>query len=195
VPDTPLKRIPPEQLPPELRPVWDLANSRSGDATAIEAWANHLPMLDWYFNGFYRNVFYNGDPRMVVDVRTKELLRIKLSKQHGCRFCNRWNSVDCLAAGITQAQIDHVLAPTPEHFDEKDLAVIELADQMMLQNMAGQLDQGLYARLRKYYSDAQIVEMGFVAAVLTGMAKYIFVFDLVEREETCPVRPPEATPG
>jgi alkylhydroperoxidase family enzyme len=173
VPETLLNRIPPEQLPADLRPVWDLATARSGDATAIEAWGNHPAMLDWYFNG-------------------KELLRIKLSKQHGCLFCNRWNSVDCLSAGITQVQIDNVLSPTPEHFDEKDLAVIELADQMMLQNMNGQLSPDLHARLRKYYSDAQIVELGFVAAVLTGMAKYIFVFDLVDREETCPVRKPGA---
>ena len=192
MPETLLQRVPPEQLHAELRPVWDLATARSGDATAIEAWGTHPAMLDWYFNGFYQNVFYNADARMLVDVRSKELLRIKLSKQHGCVFCNRWNSVDCLSAGITQTQIDNVLSPTPEHFDEKDLAVIELADQRMLQNMNGQLSPDLHARLRKYYSDAQIVELGFVAAVLTGMAKYIFVFDLVDREETCPVRKPGA---
>jgi alkylhydroperoxidase family enzyme len=188
MPATPLARIPRAQLPESLQPVWDLAKERVGDATAIEAWANNAPMLDWYFNGFYKNVFYNGDARMTVDVRTKELLRIKLSKQHGCFFCNRWNSVDCLAVGITQAQIDNVLTPTAQHFDDKDLAVIQLADEMMLQNMTGQLTPALYARLRKYYSDAQIVEMGFVAAVLTGMAKYVFVFDLVDREELCPVK-------
>jgi AhpD family alkylhydroperoxidase len=187
MPETPLAKIPRDALPDDLKPVWDAAQQRVGDATAIEAWANSLPMLDWYFNGFYRNVFYNADPRMTLDVRTKELLRIKLSKQHGCRFCNRWNSVDCLAAGITQEQIDQVLTPTSQHFDDRDLAVIELADQMMLQNMHGQLTPELHARLRRWYTEAQIVEMGFVAAVLTGMAKYVFVYDLVDREETCPI--------
>ena len=34
--------------------------------------------------------------------------------------------------------------------------------------------------------------MGVVPAVLTGMAKHVFVFDLVDRKETCPVRRPEA---
>jgi alkylhydroperoxidase family enzyme len=190
--DTPLKRIPRAQLPADLQPVWDLAQQRVGDPTAIEAWGSHPAMLDWYFNGFYKNVFYNADSRMLVDVRSKELLRIKLSKQHGCQFCNRWNSVDCLSVGITQAQIDNVLTPTSQHFDDKDLAVIQLADEMMLQNMTGQLTPALYSRLRKFYSDAQIVELGFVAAVLTGMAKYVFVFELVQREETCPVVRPAA---
>jgi alkylhydroperoxidase family enzyme len=89
MPTTPMNRVPPERLTAELRPIWDLAMARVGDATAIEVWANSLPMLDWYFKAFYETVFYNGDPRMTLDVRTKELLRIKLSKQHGCRFCNR----------------------------------------------------------------------------------------------------------
>jgi alkylhydroperoxidase family enzyme len=171
MPEAPLSRVPRARLPPDLQAAWDLADARVGDPTAIEAWAHHVPMLDWYFNGFYKRLFCNNDPRMLVDVRTKELLRIKLSTQHGCHFCNRWNSVDCLAAGITQQQIDHVLTPTVKHFNEKDLAVIELADQTMLQNMHGQLTPDLHRRLCKHYSHAQIVEMGFVAAVLTGMAK------------------------
>ena len=94
MPETLLQRVPPEQLPAELRPVWDLATARSDDATAIEAWGTHPAMLDWYFNGFYQNVFYNADARMLVDVRSKELLRIKLSKQHGCVFCNRLAGTD-----------------------------------------------------------------------------------------------------
>lgn len=187
MPETPMGRVAAEELSPELQELRELAMNRVGDATAIEVWAKHPAMLEWYFEGFYRNVFYNGDPRMLVDVRSKELIRIKLSKQHGCFFCNRWNRHDCLAAGLTEAQIDGVLNPTPELFDERDLAVIEFADQMMLQNTEGQLSKTLHARLRRHFSDAQIVEMAFVAAVLTGMAKHVFVLDLVDREEICPV--------
>ena len=68
------------------------------------------------------------------------------------------------------------------------MSVIELAEQMMLQNMSGELTRDLYSRLKKYYDDEQIVEMGFIAAVLTGMAKYLFVFDLVTKEDICPVK-------
>ena len=58
---------------------------------------------------------------------------------------------------------------------------------MMLQNMHGKLNQDLYHRLKNYYDDGQIVEMGYVAAILTGIAKWIFTFDMVEREEDCPI--------
>jgi alkylhydroperoxidase family enzyme len=95
--------------------------------------------------------------------------------------------VDAKAAGLTQEQIDAIPTASAKHFDDKDLAVIALAEQMMLQNMNGELTKDLYDRLRRHYDDAQIVEMGFVAAVLTGMAKLVFVYDLVTKEETCPV--------
>lgn len=190
MPDPVIARVPREDMNPAHREVWDLGMQRTGEATIVEVMANHPELLTWYFDGFYAKLFYNADPAMTVDVRTKELLRFKLSKQHGCFFCNRFNAVDALQAGLTQAQLDHVLEPTPEHYDAKDLAVIELADQMKLQNMDGQLTPELYARLREYYSDKQIMEMGMICAVLTGMAKLIFTFDMVTRTEQCPITPP-----
>lgn len=190
MPDPVLARVPRERMNAAHQEVWDLGMARTGEATIVEVMANHPELLTWYFDGFYAKLFYNADPAMTVDVRTKELLRYKLSKQHGCFFCNRFNAVDALQAGITQAQLDHVLEPTPAHYDEKDLAVIELADQMKLQNMDGQLTPALYARLQRFYSDRQIMEMGMICAVLTGMAKLIFTFDMVTRTEQCPIAPP-----
>ena len=163
--------------------------TRTGDATIIEVMANAPEILRWYFEEFYGRIFYNGNNKMRLDVRTKELLRIKLSKQHGCQFCNRSNTIDALAAGISQEQIDNIREPGADLFDEKDLSVIALAEEMMLQNMHGNLSKDLYDRLKKYYDDGEIVEMGFVAAILTGMAKWIFTYDIVDREEVCPIRP------
>jgi hypothetical protein len=58
--------------------------------------------------------------------------------------------------------------------------------------MQGQLSPALYRRLRVHYDDGEIIELGFIAAVLTGVAKWIFTFDMVNREEICPIRPPLA---
>ncbi len=38
--------------------------------------------------------------------------------------------------------------------------------------------------------DAQILELGMLAGLLTGMAKFLFTFDLVEREAGCPFPAP-----
>jgi len=77
-----LKRIPREDLPPELAKLYDNGMAEAGEAEFIEVGANAPELLDWYFNSFYKRVFYEGR----VDVRTKELLRLKLSKTHGCFF-------------------------------------------------------------------------------------------------------------
>ena len=185
-----LTRVPRASMSPAHREVWELGMQRTGEATIVEVMANHPELLSWYFDGFYARIFYNADPSMTVDVRTKELLRYRLSKQHGCFFCNRFNAVDARQSGLTQQQLDRILEPGPDVFDAKDLAVVELAEQMTLQNMDGQLTPELHARLRQHYSDKQIMEMGMICAVLTGMAKLIFTFDMVTREEQCPVRPP-----
>ena len=189
MPEPHLNRVGREDMTENLQAMWDAGMERTGDATIIEVMANAPEILRWYFEEFYGQIFYNGNDKMRLDVRTKELLRIKLSKQHGCQFCNRSNTVDALAAGITQEQIDNIREPSPDLFDEKDLAVIEVAEEMMLQNMHGQLSKGLYDKLLKYYDDGEIVEIGFVAAILTGMAKWIFTYDIVNREEVCPIRP------
>jgi AhpD family alkylhydroperoxidase len=189
MPEPHLKRIDRGDMEKVFQTMWDTGNERTGDATIIEVMANAPEILRWYFEEFYGQIFYNGNSKMKLDVRTKELLRIKLSKQHGCQFCNRSNTVDALAVGITQEQINNVREASSEYFDEKDMAVIELAEEMMLQNMHGQLSRELYTKLLKYYDDGEIVEIGFVAAILTGMAKWIFTFDIVDREEVCPIKP------
>lgn len=179
-----------DELPSDLRPLFDLGVERTGDATIIGVMAHQPDILRWYFGEFYDGLFYNKHPGARVDVRTKELLRLKLSKQHGCQFCNRFNTVEALAAGITQEQVDSIFDEGAPCWDERDRAVIALGGEMMLQNMAGHLSPGLRQRLRAHYDDGQIVEMGFIAAVLTGVAKWIFTYDMVNREETCPIERP-----
>jgi AhpD family alkylhydroperoxidase len=190
--DPQMAPVPRDQLPDDLKQMFDTGVERTGDATVIGVMGHHPDLARWYFGEFYQNLFYNGHGWTRSDVRTKELLRLKLSKQHGCQFCNRSNSVDAMNAGITQAQIDAIFDADNAVWSDKDRAILALGDEMMLQNMEGQLSAGLLERLRQHYDDAQIVELGLVAAVLTGVAKWIFTFDMVDREETCPIRPPVA---
>ncbi|QMW23081.1 carboxymuconolactone decarboxylase family protein [Sandaracinobacteroides saxicola] len=190
MPNPSITPIPRDALPADLQPLHDTGVERTGDATIIGVMAHQPDILRWYFGEFYDGLFYNKHPGMTVDVRSKELLRLKLSKQHGCQFCNRFNTVEALAAGITQAQVDAIYDPESPVWDAKDRAVIALAEEMMLQNMEGHLSPALHARLWAHYSEAQIIELGFIAAVLTGVAKWIFTFDMVNREEICPIQRP-----
>jgi len=187
--------IPPlsrDQLPADFQPLYDLSLARTEDATIIGVMAHQPDLLRWYFGEFYDGLFYNKNKGMTVDVRSKELLRLKLSKQHGCQFCNRFNTVEAAKAGVTQEQVDAIFTPESSLFSDKDRAIIALGHEMMLQNMEGHLSPELYAQLKAHFTNGQIIELGFIAAVLTGVAKWIFTFDMVDREEICPIRPPIA---
>jgi AhpD family alkylhydroperoxidase len=185
----PVPAIPPlprDAMPERWRAAADTADDIRGEATVLEVMAQAPELLSWYYDGFYANVFFAGR----VERRVKELLRLRLSTLHGCAFCNRGNTRSALESGLTEMQVAAIRRPDSACFDARDRAVMRLADEMALQNMAGELDAELRAELARHFSPPEMVELALVAAVLTGMAKMLFVFDLVSREAECPIAPP-----
>jgi AhpD family alkylhydroperoxidase len=194
MPNPVLSRVTREGMPRDFQEIWDGALRVAGEAAFVEVFANHPAMLRWYEDCFYQRLFNGPDTK--VDPRTKELLRLRLSKGHGCHVCNSFNSRSAKAAGFSEAQIDAVTVADPALFDDKDLSIISLAAQFEMDNAAGRLSRELYQRLRKHYDDAQIVELGLIAAMLTGFSKLLFVYDLVTRERVCAIgEPPVAAPS
>lgn len=61
---------------------------------------------------------------------------------------------------------------------------------MVLTNPDGRLTAEQRAGLAEHFSAAEAFELGMTAAMLTGMAKFLFVFDLVTRETSCPITKP-----
>ena len=180
-----LARIPRAKMSERLQRDYDASVALRDDATLIEVGANAPELLEWYRDSFYAKLFYGGR----VDVRTKELLRYRLSMTHGCAYCNRGNSKAALKAGVTEAQLARIMNESDPVFDARDRAVLQLADQVAMTNMHGTLDAPLHRALSEFFDDAQIFELGMVAGLLTGMAKFIFVYDLVDKEANCPIRP------
>ena len=85
--------------------------------------------------------------------------------------------------------VDYDLGP----FSDAEKAVLALADEMVMTNHEGRLSDAQKAALLAHFSPEQAFELAMTSAVLTGMAKFLFVFDLVTREDSCPiVRPGEA---
>lgn len=185
--DTLMKRIPRDELPQPSRLAWDALNELTGEPTFVEVFAQAPDVLDFVMDKFYAKLFFGGR----VDQRYKQLVRLKLSIVHGCRTCNKQNVPGALAAGISQAQVDSMLANDCENgpFSDADKAVLAFADQMVLTNMDGDMSPQLYRRLAAHFSDADICELGTCMAVIAGMAKLSFVLNLVEKEDYCPFVP------
>jgi len=183
-------RTPRSALPEGVAPAWDMLNRLTGEPTFIEVFAQAPQLLNLVMNEFYVKVFFGGE----VPQRYKQLARLRLSLVYGCRTCNKQNVPGALEAGFSQDQIDALVANTASQplFSEADLAVIEYTDQMVLTNMHGEISPALFKTLRTHFSEAQILELGVVMAIIGGMAKLSFLLDVVEKETWCPFTPETA---
>jgi AhpD family alkylhydroperoxidase len=188
--DTLFTRTPRDDLPEDFKPAWDMLNKLTGEPAFIEVFASAPHLVNLVMNEFYVKTFFGGQ----VEQRYKQLVRLRLSIVHGCRTCNKQNVPGALEAGITQEQVDSMIAGTyaTGPFTDADKAVLAYADQMVLTNMNGDLSPALFAQLRAHFSEPQILELGVVMAIIGGMAKLSFILDLVEKEDYCPFVPAAA---
>ena len=178
------------ELPPAMQGDWERSLARRGEAAFIGGAAHAPDLYRWYADEFYGRLFYGGE----APVRCKELGRLRLSNVHGCRSCNLGNRLDARDAGLTDEQIRRIDNPRHPCFDAADQAVLALADLVSLKGLGATLGAELYGALRRNFSDGQIFELGMVFGLLTGMAQFLFAFDLVEREDYCDLSPPVPTP-
>ena len=72
-------------------------------------------------------------------------------------------------------------------FTEAEKAALALATVLSNAVQDGLVDEQLAAELHRHYTDGQIMELAMVIAILTGMARLLFAFDLADREQACPV--------
>ena len=188
MPHTLLSRIPRQQLDSRWQTAWETLNGLTGSATFVEVFAQAPEVLDFVLDRFYGRLFFGGR----VAQRYKQLARLKLSVLHGCQTCNRQNVPGALEAGFSPEQVDALFAGEDAPFTAAERAVIAYAGEVSLTNMHGRLSPSLYAQLRKHFSDGEILELGAVMAVISGMAKLSFVLDVVDREDYCPFTAPPA---
>lgn len=176
-----LKKISVEKLPENIQAAWHKSMNLRGDATFFEVFGNNIDLYNWYIEKFYGDLFNSNR----IQKQYKELLRIKLSSLHGCKFCNQGNRIDALNAGLSEQQVKSFDKYAEGPFSDSEKAVLELAEEISLTKNQGKLTSQLYKKLSRHFDDGQILELGMIAGLLTGIAKFIFAFDLVEKEEYC----------
>ena len=183
MPQPHLTRLPPERMSAQAAALREASVDLRGDATFFEVAANAPEALAWYVDRFYGEMFYSGR----VPARLLELARLRLSMLHGCKFCNQGNRVAAQSAGVTREQIAALEADDIAAFSQEERAVLRLADELALTRHQGRMSRELHASLSRFFSDGQIFELGLILGMLAGVAKFLFAYDLVEKEESCPL--------
>ncbi len=75
-----LRLIPVDELKEPYRSRAQSAIEASGDALFLQTAMNAPHMVDWYYFGFYPEIFDRG----IVPARIKELCRFRLAQLHLC---------------------------------------------------------------------------------------------------------------
>jgi alkylhydroperoxidase family enzyme len=106
-----------------------------------------------------------------VDHKLKEIMRILLA-----RFANDtyFASLRSTKADLTEARIDDgcfAYENDDKGFTEAEKCALRYADLMFLD--ANQLDQAFYDDMKRYWSEAQIMELGAFIAFHYGMAMFM----------------------
>ena len=93
----------------------------------------------------------------------KELARIQIAQIVGCEFCAR--QVSPLASSITEEEKRSCALPNWEHPDPKTRAALHYARTLTLDDGR---DKEVYAELKKFYSNAEIIELSAFFCLTAG---------------------------
>ena len=179
--NTLLPRLTREEMSEDAAAARDALYELSGDATFVEVFAKAPELLNFAMGDFYQKLFFEGR----VAEKYKQLARLRLSMSHGCRTCNSQNLPSVASFGYSEAQIAAMWVQDYSSFPEDEQVAMELADEIALDNRAGELTPELYERLQRHFSTEEILELSMCMGVIVGLVKLSFTLGLVDREEYC----------
>jgi alkylhydroperoxidase family enzyme len=99
----------------------------------------------------------------LVPHKIKELARIQIAQMVGCEFCARQTSP--LAASISEQEKRSCALPEWDHPDPKTRAALHYARTLTLDDGR---DTEVYAELRNFYSNAEIIELAAFFCLTAG---------------------------
>jgi alkylhydroperoxidase family enzyme len=143
----------------ELRQVIDRAKVTKSPPPAWYRTMGHNPEVAKAFAGYWDMLHRGG----TVPHEIKELARIQIAQMVGCEFCARQTSP--LAASITEEQKMSCALPNWEHPDPKTRAALHYARTLTLDDGR---DRDVYAELKKFYSNAEIIELSAFFCLTAG---------------------------
>jgi AhpD family alkylhydroperoxidase len=176
-----LRELPLEEIAEPYRSVAERSIFMSGDALYYRTLMNVPWLVDFFYGGFYPDVFYGGE----VPTRIKELARFRLAQLHVCGHCMRYDIAALRDHGVTEEEIRGVADFDNGPFSAADKAFLRLATLLSNAEPDGHVDEELWEELHAHWTDAQIIEFSFVMAVVTGLAKMMFALDLAEKDNAC----------
>ena len=115
----------------------------------------------------------------VLTPRLVELVRLRVAFHNQCRSCMALRSATAVEDGVTEALVCSLERPEEaDDLSDAEKAALRYADLMATDHLA--VDDAVFDRLRAWFTEPEIVELGVHLAVFVGFGRLSATWDLVD---------------
>ena len=172
---TRLAKLPLELWDEELKQM-ARADSASGvERDSASVWAHHPEFGKAMFR-FAGALWRNS----ILPRRLLELVRLRVAFHNQCRSCMAMRYQSAIDDGLTEGLVCSLESPqeSPDLTDAEK-AALAYADISSTNHFA--IDDGTFDELRRFYSEAEIVELGTFIGLFIGFGRLAASWDMVEQ--------------
>jgi alkylhydroperoxidase family enzyme len=152
-----------------------------GDTSTLRGLANRQDMFDAYF-GFY----FPARQGKTVSATLIELVRLRIARHNDCFTWLNARLLQDAGHDLTEDKISQLdLDKSLSSFSDSEQLALEYTDRMATDHH--NMGDEFFDRLKKHYSDEQILELGMMIGQFIGFGRLLMVLDL--ESKFCPVEP------
>ncbi len=111
--------------------------------------------------------------------RLVELVRLRVAYHNQCRSCMALRSASGVTAGVTEGLVCSLQRPEQAvDLTDPEKAALHYADLLATDHLA--VDDAVFDRLRRYFDEPEIVELGVHLAIFIGFGRLSATWDIVD---------------
>ena len=134
------------------------------ESQAIRA---HVPAAFWSFANTWQTVFHEG----IAEHTIKELCRVYVSHSVKCEYCGNQRSIQSKNKGLVESDYKDLLNfEKSDRYNEKQKAALRYT-QAIVWDL--ECDDSLWEQLYQYFSEAEIVEIGYFVSITMGQQRWL----------------------
>lgn len=116
-----------------------------------------------------------------LPIELKELVRFQIAGFYGCDHCQGFIAPLAQQRGVTYDKLAGVLTPDDPEAQLTDGERVMLRFTLKMATGKGELADADFADIRQHFDEPQLVELGFLAALLIGYGRFTITgFGLVQ---------------
>ncbi|SRR5579875_136985 len=114
-----------------------------------------------------------------ISSRLQELIRLRIAFHNQCRSCMAMRYSAALNDGLTEELVCSLERPEEaEDLSDAERAALRFADLFATNHLA--IDETVYDQLRRYFTEAELVEIGLNCAICVGMGRLAATWHVID---------------